>query len=47
MNQISKVEFFEGVNFRQDFSYATIRKLMNTNAQFIIDMCVDLNMFDH
>jgi hypothetical protein len=44
MNRITKVEFFEGVNFKQDFSYAMILKLMNSNAQFIIDMCIDLQM---
>lgn len=42
MKRITYEEFLNGVNFRQNMSYESIRKLMNANAQTIIEISVHL-----
>ena len=44
MKQLTKAEFFKGINFQQNISYPMLKRLINGNAQYVIDICIELNM---
>lgn len=41
---IDKQKFLQGVNFRQGVPYSTIKQLMSTNAQYIIELAYTQKM---
>lgn len=41
---IDKQKFIQGVNFRQKISYEMIKQLMNSNAQYIIELSTSQKM---
>ena len=41
---ISPKEFLDGVNFQESITYSSIKKMMNSNAQFIIDLATSERM---
>jgi hypothetical protein len=47
MKRISYPEFLEGVNFRHNLSYASVQRLMNSNAQTVIELSTIIGMFPH
>lgn len=45
MSLISKEEFLKGANFREMITYSNTKKMMNSNAQFIIDLSIKVKMY--
>lgn len=41
---IDKQKFIQGVNFRQKIPYQTIKQLMSSNAQYIIELSISQKM---
>jgi hypothetical protein len=44
MMLIEKQEYVQGVNFKQKIPYNTLRQLMSSNSQYIIELAIDLKM---
>lgn len=45
MKKVAKEEFLKGINFQQNIPFATIQELMNSNAQFVMEISIGLSMF--
>jgi hypothetical protein len=41
---IDKQKFVQGINFRQKIPYQTIKKLMASNSQYIVELSTDMKM---
>lgn len=47
MKRISYPEFLEGVNFRHNLPFASVQRLMNSNAQTVIELSTIIGMSPH
>lgn len=38
MSLIDRVAYLQGINFKQQINYSTIKKLMQSNTQFLMEV---------